>query len=564
MKKIFNLKKTSFKIVSSCLLMLTLIACETFELELVDTPNSLTSASADPDLFLSSIQISTGDFFESVTEEGMEVTRILHMFGPLYRNAYNSTQLNTPWSTAYATIFADIETMLPLTDALGWSTHSGIAKLLKSYVGLTLVDFLGAVPIYNAAQGTAGLEPSLVGGAIVYEEILALIQEARNDLSVSPAPKSPSKDFFYGGDRSKWIKFANTLELKLRIQRKLVADPSDAAAINSLISAGNLITTKADDFQFKYSTTQSNPDSRHPVFADNYNAAADVADYMSNSYMAEVTGKTVVDPRALYYFYRQSDDASSGDENEMPCSSEDRPSHYAPTDVFCYIGYLNSNVSSIGYWGRDHGDNDGIPPDGGLRTSFGLYPVGGKFDDGSATSVTGRSDGLAGAGISPIFLSSFTHFMIAEWQTQQGIDARATLEAGIRLSLDKVINFASDSGNPAAAADAPDFTSDIETYVEHVCGASNAASLWATSTDRMDLIVKEYFIALFGNGVEAYNTYRRTGKPANLQQTLNPIPGEYINSFYYPRNEVNNNSNVEQKATHYESVFWAVGGPTVN
>ena len=164
----------------------------------------------------------------------------------------------------------------------------------------------------------------------------------------------------------------------------------------------------------------------------------------------------------------------------MPCSSEARPSHYAPTDVFCYIGYLNSNVSSIGYWGRDHGDNDGIPPDGGLRTSFGLYPVGGKFDDGSATSVSGRSDGLAGAGISPIFLSSFTHFMIAEWQTQQGIDARATLEAGIRLSLDKVINFASDSGNPAAAAAAQDFTSEIEKYVEHVCGASNAASLWAT------------------------------------------------------------------------------------
>ena len=118
--------------------------------------------------------------------------------------------------------------MLPLTDALGWNTHSGIAKLLKSYVGLTLVDFLGDVPFSNAAQGTAELEPSLVGGALVYEEILALIQEARNDLSVSPAPKSPSNDFFYGGDRSKWIKFANTLELKLRIQRKLVADPSRA------------------------------------------------------------------------------------------------------------------------------------------------------------------------------------------------------------------------------------------------------------------------------------------------------------------------------------------------
>lgn len=564
MKKIFNLKNISFKIVSACLLLLTLNACETFELELVDTPNALTGASADPDLFLNSIQISTGSFFESVTEEGMEVTRILHMFGPLYRNAYNSTQLNTPWSTAYATIFADIETMLPLTDELGWNTHSGIAKLLKSYVGLTLVDFLGDIPFENSAQGTADLEPSAVDDALVYDQILALIVEAREDLTVSPAPKAPANDFFYGGDRSKWVKFANTLELKLRIQRRLVADPTDAAAIDALIAEGNLITEKADDFQYRYSTTQSNPDSRHPVFADNYNTSADVADYMSNSFMQEVTGKTVVDPRALYYFYRQTDDAEDGDENEMPCSSEARPSHYGPTDVFCYIGYLNSNVSSIGYWGRDHGDNDGIPPDGGLRTAFGLYPVGGKFDDGSASSVTGRTDGLAGAGISPIFLSSYTHFMIAEWEQSQGRDGRALLEAGIRRSLDKVINFAADSGNAAAAAGAPDFTADVETYVEHVCGANNASSLWATSTDKMDLIVREYFIALFGNGVEAYNTYRRTGKPANLQQTLNPVPGEFINSFFYPRNEVDNNGNLEQKATHHESVFWAVGGPTVN
>ena len=564
MKKIFNLKNISFKIVSACMLLLTINACETLELELVDTPNALTSTSADPDLFLNSAQISTANFFEQVTEEGQQVTRILNMAGPLYRNAYSSTQFNSPWSTAYATVFADIETMLPLTDALGWSTHSGIAKLLKAYIGLTLVDYMGDIPFNNSAKGTADLTPTLEDGSLVYASILDLIAEAKTDLSVSPAPKSPSKDFYYGGDRSKWLKFANTLELKLRIQRRLVPDASDASAINALIAGGDLISTQADDFQFRYAPTDSNPDSRHPLFGDNYDIAANFGDYMSNSYMNELTGKSVLDPRARFYFYRQITDASDGDEQELPCSSEDRPSHYAASDVFCYIGYLNPLVSSVGYWGRDHGDNDGIPPDGGLRTSYGMYPIGGKYDDLSGDSSSGRTEGLSGAGISPIFLSSYTNFMIAEWEQANSLDARASLEKGIRASLTKVTGFAVDSGNANAASSAPTNTlDDIEAYVELVCGASNVNSLWANSTDKMDLIVSEYFIALFGNGVEAYNTYRRTGKPANLQPTLNPVPGDFINSFYYPRDEVNNNGNVEQKASQNVKVFWAASGPTV-
>lgn len=554
----------SFRLLFACFLLVTVNACESLELEIVETPNSLTPASADVDLFLNSIQISTADFFEQVTEEGMEVTRILHMFGPLYRNAYASTQFNTPWSTAYATIFADIEAMIPLAEELGWETHLGIAKLLKAYVGLTLVDYFGDIPFTNAAKGTENLEPMPEKGEEVYNSILALIMEARGNLSVSPAPKAPSKDFYYDGDLSKWLKFANTLELKLRIQRRLTPDSSDEGAINALIAGGNLILTKGDDFQFRYSTSDANPDSRHPSFENNYDTPADFNDYMSNSYMYSLTGKAVSDPRSLFYFYRQGDDASEGDDNELPCGNEDRPDHYSDSDVFCYIGYLNDDVNSIGYWGRDHGDNDGIPPDGGLRTGFGLYPAGGKFDDGSGLASKGRMEGLSGAGISPIFLSSYTKFMIAEWQTVQGNDARQTLEDAIRLSFDKVLNFAEDSGSPSAVNSDQDFDSDVETYINHVCGDGNASSLWASSSDRMDLIVKEYFIALFGNGVEAYNTYRRTGKPTNLQPTLNPIPGDFINSFFYPRDEVNNNGNVEQKPTHSERVFWAASGPTVN
>ena len=43
-----------------------------------------------------------------------------------------------------------------------------------------------------------------------------------------------------------------------------------------------------------------------------------------------------------------------------------------------------------GYWGRDHGNDNGIPPDGFKRTLRGVYPAGGAFDD---SSFAGKVDG---------------------------------------------------------------------------------------------------------------------------------------------------------------------------
>ena len=37
-------------------------------------------------------------------------------------------------------------------------------------------------------------------------------------------------------------------------------------------------------------------------------------------------------------------------------------------------------------------------------------------------------------------------------------------------------------------------------------------TLQTTDGDRLNVIMKEYFIALWGNGIESYNNYRRTGK----------------------------------------------------
>jgi hypothetical protein len=70
------------------------------------------------------------------------------------------------------------------------------------------------------------------------------------------------------------------------------------------------------------------------------------------------------------------------------------------------------------------------------------------------------------------------------------------------------------------------------------------------------VIATEYWFALYGNGIEAYNLYRRTGMPLNLQPALDPNPGSFIRSFYYPTAFVSRNVNAKQKANMTTPVFW--------
>lgn len=54
------------------------------------------------------------------------------------------------------------------------------------------------------------------------------------------------------------------------------------------------------------------------------------------------------------------------------------------------------NPHTIQGGGRAHGDSDGIPPDGQIRTNWGVYPSGGLFDEDQETPVknSGTDGGL--------------------------------------------------------------------------------------------------------------------------------------------------------------------------
>lgn len=532
-------------------LLFFIFSCETFELELLDDPDEISLAQSDLNFFLNSNQVNLAHFFQGrigvdggMSEPGMEATRMAHMFGPLYKNAYTPNQFNGEWEIAYSTIISNNRALQPLAQEQKAFQHLGIAQVIEAYVVTTLVDYFGDVPYSEAVAGVSN--PSRDSGSAVYKAMIELLDAAIVNLNAESST-TYSSDLFYGGESEDWVRFANTLKLKIYLQSRLVNSDS-AASINAIIEGGNYITTSEHDFQFNWSTNDNNPDSRHPIFARNFDSPGVITDYMSNHLMEElnagVDNKAVVDPRLRYYFYRQAD-RNAENTTEQDCFGSLPPEHYGFNIPFC-----TSNFP--GYWGRDHGDDGGIPPDTGFRATWGVYPVGGLFDDNSFEAIVDRGVGTQGAGISPIMLSSFVNFMLAESALTLGTsgDAMTYLVEGVSQSIDKVMAFGEAQASAAGLAPTEE---EVENYLDEIrMNYTNAAN----DDEKLNIIMTEYHIALYGNGVEAFNSYRRTGKPDDLQPLRAADVDNFLRSFFYPTTSVSNNSNSDQKEDVTEQVFW--------
>ena len=248
------------------------------------------------------------------------------------------------------------------------------------------------------------------------------------------------------------------------------------------------------------------------------------------------------DPRLRYYIYRQN--ATAG----------------------------NGNVSnSNGYYGRYPGDPTAAPADLNRRSVPGIYPVGGLYDNSpinnlpasnvfltnagtvSASKAVGNTDGT-GAGVLPFISNAMMKFILAEAALTLGTpgDAKQLLQDGITAHLNSVNTISTTSGNSATAMSAATITAFATKYVN----AFNAAD----AAGKLNIVMTQKYIALFGNGMEAYNDYRRTSFPvlAAPVAPLNifPLRLSYSTTELATNSTVNANASALQTAQQFTPVFW--------
>ncbi|WP_317195135.1 SusD/RagB family nutrient-binding outer membrane lipoprotein [Algoriphagus oliviformis] len=515
--------------------------------ELLENPNAVNAETASPDFLLNRIQLDYQDMWYGVADRGARLTRQINQGSALYINAYTATSTNGTWSNAYANILADVKFLEPLAEASNFQRHLGIAKTIKAMVLFSLVDTYGDVP-YSEAIDAANFNPKTDSGKSVYDAAFGLLNEAAAHFTATSA--GTPNDYFYARNYTRWIKLINTLKLRYFLNTKLVDGAASRAGINALIAENNLIGA-GDDFIFRFGTTAADPDSRHPKFAGQYTSGG--GDYQSTYFMHHLTvAKGFDDPRVKYYMYRQVlTNTTNVDEQE--CVSQIAPPHY----LVGQFPYCNP-AGNKGYWGRDHLDPDGIPPDGLKRTAYGVYPAGGRFDNDSGTPVNNPALGAKGAGFHPIMMASYVDFMLAEAALTLGTtgDAKAYLTSAITKNINYVRSFSlgtSESATILGKISDADHATKRDAYVAYVNSEYDAAA----STDaKMNVIGREYWLGLYGNGMEAYNLYRRTGKPSNMQPALEADPGPFVRSFEYPNNYLVTNVNAVPKDGVAVQVFW--------
>lgn len=485
----------------------------------------------------------------------------------------NANMVND-WNGIYLGL-TDIETLISQATASGDMVYVGIAQIQKAYLMSVAVDLWGDVPYSEASKLKGGtISPKFDDQKLIYKDIFKLIETAKVNINSNAGLNKPTTDdLFYGGDKSKWIKFANTFKLKLYNQVRLTAD-FDTAGFNSLIAENNFFASIADDFQFLATKNISPTDERSKYFIESY-MGTQFSTYQSPWFYEILKGMNPniltgnPDPRIPYYFFKQlkaGEFPSTGN-----ATTRDPQSDYWDKST----GFFSIRFGSTG----PDRDRNADPS----ATFPGIFPAGGRYDDnngGSIKDIMALKKGLPSppTGIAPHRILTYDEFLYIQAEliqvgklTTAGTVA-GKLQQAVTASFAKVDKVVLDNKAPQVIpvlSTSPAAT----TFITKLMTEFNAAS----STKKLEIIMTQKWVATYGDPMDQYTDYRRTGYPV-LANPLSTTKEYQLNngdafpikdfqtvqnnpfqlSFYWPLSELNVNLNAPpQKNPSTYKIFWS-------
>jgi hypothetical protein len=412
----------------------------------------------------------------------------------------NNSDVNNQWSTIHANLLADIAKIIPLAEKAGSPHYAGVAKLLKAYTYQLTVDAWGDVPFSEASKFGENLYPKYDDDEQIYKELIKTIDAGIADINAPTSALSPGRtSTIYPGDwatvRTNWIKFANTLKLRIYIHYTQ-KDPAFATSqITALVNSGaQFMTSNADNFGMKFLAEPARQNPLNSIEGGQFRNG-----FFPNKTIVDMMNAKA-DPR--------------------------RPSYFVP---FPY------NSSPATYKGANALDNNSV-----------AYSRLNTFLKGDATvnTVVVNADGsisdgsITWAGNSSTKLLNFAeyNFIRAEAALMGAPgDAQTFFEAGIRASLAE--------SNVSAA--------NANTYV-----AANG-TLTGTNAQKLEQIINEKFVANFGVVMEPWTDWRRTGYPRiNALPISVAVYDQIPRSIIYPLSETSANPNTPARNNMLQRVFW--------
>lgn len=207
---------------------------------------------------------------------------------------------NSYWQYFY-TNMTDLQDIIRLNtdedtkgDAMAYGSNANqiaVARILKAYTFHFMTDCWGDIPYFEALLGSENIAPAYTPQEDIYADLLKELTEAQAQIQLSG--DGVDGDIIYGGDMTKWKKFANSLRMRIALRTSKV-DPNYKTEIQAAITAG-AFDSYSDDayFTFDAASPSYNP-LYEAFFVDNRHDFA-VSEIMINTLVG------LNDPRLSIY-----------------------------------------------------------------------------------------------------------------------------------------------------------------------------------------------------------------------------------------------------------------------
>lgn len=431
------------------------VSCDKDFEEINTSPNS--PSSTDPNLLLSTAITATQNTMYNAQVGGdMGLCWAQHWSKVQYNDEEKyiprRALMNSVWTSLYAGVIAESKSAYDLAVEAGNTNLQGISLVLQANAFQILTDVYGPVP-FSEAVVPGNVRPKHDSQEEVYDGILDLLDRAEVLFASGTGDFTSSADLVYGGDVTKWRKFAASLKLKalMRISKKR----NVSADVQSLVASGLLMSSNSDSAELAY--TASQPDA-NPIY------------------------ETIV----------------YGNRNEYKVSS-------------VLVSTLNSLI-------------DPRLPIFAKTNNAGLY-VGntpGVENPGNYNGFSSPGNKYLDPTLPGVFLSyAQVQFYLAE-AANEGIIPGGVTQAKVHYVNGIEANFQFNGLGSASV------------YV------SNPSVDFSSQSEAREKIGTQMWLALYGQGIEAWTEWRRTGYPA-LSPVANAAIAQIPSRFYFSTDSQNYN-----------------------
>lgn len=447
--------------------------------------------------------------------------------GPAYSYYYSNFGLRLDYL---------VNTVIPQnSEAERYNDLKAIAQILLNYEQWLLLDTYGAAPITEAFRAQSegirtpryDLYQKSIDGTPMYKKIDEEVKAAINLLKASNDNQYAlgNNDFFYNGDVQKWIKFGNTLRVKMA-QRLEKADKSFYESVigEVLTSGSNLIASNEESCIYQHPNDYNNNTDDIQDITSRYVASAAFVNFL----------KAYGDPRLPVLVRRNGfGDGNNNTENDkwFETFKKEYPNYKElyPQFIDRYVGMsANPDSSSTtfnknAYLTLQYHQEDGTEANLDIRMhsqveSRYFVKNGGRNGNNNMPAraiehIDFEINQDKMNNFTPILTYPETCFMLAEIAVKKGAsvagkDATAWYREGIRASIEQYKAWATKMYVVAQTAEtAPNYDPINDAKID----AYLARPEFQTAT--LEKIISQQWINLYMQPEEMWATWKRTGLP---------------------------------------------------